>query len=474
MISNYKTLLIFFVIFLEGYVVLSAELLAVRQTIPFVGGGTDTVSIIIAAVLMPLAVGYYAGGEYRGKIRQKLALNFVIAGAFLTLGLSYYVLTWFFESVSSLLDWRNRHLLITLYAVIFLITPVYLLGQTVPLMSNYIRKAHLPKATGKILFYSTLGSFLGSVFTTLFLMNFIGVANTVTVVIGCIAILTIMMSQKKFSALPALASLIFIACIAINSTATLNKIGVVASNAYNTVQIEEHDAAEKTRYLRLNRSYSSAFQPDNPEKSIYRYVDFIDRYFIKAFRRTDKKGNILVIGSGGFTIGLKDRWNDYVFVDIDPDLKEQVEEHFLKEKLSENKEFVGQPARGYLKNTGQTFDLIIMDVARGPAGMPEHLLTKEFFELLKSKLNKDGILVAHMFANIFHQDSHSRYLDTTIRSVFPYVSRQIVDGFTAWKIEPGKYSSLLYIALNDNGEKSGIYTDNLNRAAIKQSPLVPY
>jgi len=60
--QNRKLVLLFFIIFLEGYIVLSAELLAIRQTLPFVGSGTDTVSIIIAAVLMPLAFGSILGG----------------------------------------------------------------------------------------------------------------------------------------------------------------------------------------------------------------------------------------------------------------------------------------------------------------------------------------------------------------------------------------------------------------------------
>jgi hypothetical protein len=122
--QNRKLVLLFFIIFLEGYIVLSAELLAIRQTLPFVGSGTDTVSIIIAAVLMPLAFGYYAGGQHRGRIRNKLVRNLLIAGAFLTVGLSYLVLTWFFATLTEGLEWKNRLLLITFYALLFIITPV--------------------------------------------------------------------------------------------------------------------------------------------------------------------------------------------------------------------------------------------------------------------------------------------------------------------------------------------------------------
>ena len=124
-----KLVLLFFIIFLEGYVVLSAELLAIRQTLPFVGSGTDTVSIIIAAILMPLAFGYYAGGQYRGRIRNKLVRNLLIAGAFLTIGLSYLVLTSFFGALTEGLGWRNRLVLTTFYGLLFIITPVYLLSH---------------------------------------------------------------------------------------------------------------------------------------------------------------------------------------------------------------------------------------------------------------------------------------------------------------------------------------------------------
>ena len=66
---------LFFVIFLEGFVVLSLELLAIRLTIPFVGSGTDTISIIIAAVLLPLAFGYYRGGQFKGAGRTAKCSN---------------------------------------------------------------------------------------------------------------------------------------------------------------------------------------------------------------------------------------------------------------------------------------------------------------------------------------------------------------------------------------------------------------
>jgi len=160
-----RTLLLFAVIIIEGYVVLATELLAIRQTIAYVGSGTDTVSIIIAAVLMPLAFGYFRGGLFkpfywRGRligIREKLILNIMISMAILIIGMSYISMNIFFHALIEM-GYKHRLFLTALYAGIFLVTPVYLLGQTIPLVSNYFSKEKLSRITGRILFFSTIGS----------------------------------------------------------------------------------------------------------------------------------------------------------------------------------------------------------------------------------------------------------------------------------------------------------------------------
>ena len=168
---------LYIIIVLEGYIILSAELLAIRQTIPFVGSGTDTVSIIIAAVLMPLAFGYHAGGRYRLKsasgryrtIRRKLLRNIIIAALFFLPALSYFFFQFFFYGLD-IVGIENTVAKTTIYCLLFIVTPMYLLGQTIPLVSNYFSKEKLSLNTGRMLFASTMGSFAGSLFTTLVLI----------------------------------------------------------------------------------------------------------------------------------------------------------------------------------------------------------------------------------------------------------------------------------------------------------------
>ena len=124
------TSVLFIIIFLEGYIVLASEILAIRQITSYVGNGADTVSIIIAAVLMPLAFGYYAGGNFRpafdrkGKwisIRAKLISNIILAAWFLLPALATIAIDLFFNSLFAA-GISDRILLTSFYSVIALIS----------------------------------------------------------------------------------------------------------------------------------------------------------------------------------------------------------------------------------------------------------------------------------------------------------------------------------------------------------------
>jgi hypothetical protein len=58
-------------------------------------------------------------------------------------------------------------------------------------------------------------------------------------------------------------------------------------------------------------------------------------------------------------------------------------------------------------------------------------------------------------------DRFSRSIDATIRSVFPFVTRQVLPG-----TEAGSVATVLYLAARRNGEPHDIYTDDLNRSFL--------
>ncbi len=476
------TLLLFVVIFIEGYVVLASELIAIRLIVPWVGSGTEIISIVIAAVLMPLAFGYHFGGQYKKNckkkglvtysIRKKLLSNIKTSVVILSLGLSYIILDVFFIKLydSGIV---NRLAQALIYVSIFIIYPVFLLGQTIPLISNYFSKKSLSEMTGKMLMLSTLGSFFGSIFSTVILMSFIGVHYTVIFVIVLLCILVLLINKR--GGYDNILFVIFIAGITfyLNSETQMKNLGIVNNNAYNTVQILKLKDDKDARVMALNRNYSSSYKDE--VGSTYIYIRYINKVFIEPLQAPIPPKSILVIGAAGFTIGLNDTYNDYTFIDIDPDLLKVAENDFLKQKLSDNKKFIPIPARGFLsqvEQAGKGFDLIILDTFKAGFSMPEHLLTHEYFKQVKRVLNPNGYIVINAVASTKFSGRFSKRLDNTIRSVFPYVSRSPMkgydDNYNAWEVgqnDQDYYTTNIIYSYYKGSEIDNdmtIYTDNKN------------
>lgn len=462
------TFMVFLIIVIEGYIVLSSELLAIRQTVPFVGSGTDTVSIIIAAVLMPLAFGYYMGGLYRSthsqvlarnSIRKKLTRNLAISSIFLLLGLSTLPVLVFFLTLLSA-EIYHRLLMVSLYAAIFLVTPVYLLGQTVPLVSNYFSREALSKITGKMLFFSTVGSFMGATFSTLVLMTFLGVNYTVIFNFLLLCSLILILSKNNKERLITVLGLAAI-CVAINSGAVMSTLKIVSNNQYNTIMVYEDK--EGMRHFVQNNSDSSGIDKNGKRHA---YIEEAEKHFLIPLQNPAlPPKDILVIGAGGFTFGLNDTKNSFTYVDIDPSLEKVATKYFLKQPLTPNKKFVPYAIQGYFNTTDSSYDLILLDVYNGDITLPEDLVTIEFFTSIKKHLKPGGILLINFIVSPTFVDRMSPHLENTLRAVFPHVSRQMIGDFDGWNQDPNVRNNALYFYRNPpdgNDRTDTIYTQDKN------------
>jgi hypothetical protein len=477
-----KNALLFLIILIEGYVVLAVELLTIRQLMPFVGNGVEVVAIIISGVLLPLAAGYHYGGiayqriyaraKQCGKIgppvRKLLLRNLLIALFILTFGLSYLFLEDFFGLLAA--HGIYHRLWQTLaYTLIFLVMPVFCLGQTVPLISHYFSNRRLSEITGKMLFFSTTGSFLGSVFSALVLMMTVGVHNTVIFTLALLALLCIFLSRKKHRGAVILALCLLCLCGLLNSGVFLSKLGFVNDNAYNLARVVKSADGDAT-YLMLNRSYSSEITAD-PHKLIG-YFKYVNDNFIATLPRSGEPRDILAIGAGGFTMGRDDTFNRYTFVDIDPDLKKTAEDYFLPEKVSANKQFIPSSARAYLMRDTKTYDLVVVDVFQNYHAMPMECTTREFMEAVKAHLKPGGIVVVNVASTPDFRDKFSVRYDRTFSSVFPVHTRQIMSDFNPWQPTGGDdpahfLVNTIYTYFNTPYvQDTAIYSDDKNPYSI--------
>ena len=448
--------ILYFIIFIEGFYTLSLELLVMRQVVPFVGSGTEIISIIISSVLLPLSLGYYFGGNRISNKKNKSVRNILISNIFIIvtltgIGFSYYSLELFYF----LMPDGNLLLVLTAHLIMFLVIPTFLLGQTVPLITNYFPKKNMTKTTGVILFLSTLGSFIGSLSIVLVFMRYFGVSISLILIELLLLSLIVILSKQKIKDTFKIS---FIIAILISLYSLGEKsFHIIYSNNYSTVSVYED--LNETKQLVINRSFASRTDSDN--KNFYPYVNQINNLLSH-----EQNKSILIVGAGGFTIGFNDSKNNYLYLDVDPNLLSVVESSFLKTELHNNQTFkVREVRRFLLNNPTLKFDVIIVDAYSNRISIPKELLTSNFYGMLKEHITPNGFIISNILSDIFMQTKFSRNIDRTIRSVFEDTAIiQVLNKDITSELSIGnaKVINKLYILRTSPEIVRNIYTDDKN------------
>lgn len=459
------SLFLFIVILISGYVSLALELLAMRQVIPYLGNDTIIASIIIGVVLIFLSIGYYRSGKIdikKTSIRERILRNFIISTAFIFVGTSYVFLQYYFKFFEYI-ELTNRIGQAFAFSILLLAVPSYLLAQTTPLVSNYFSKNISGKTTGRMLFYGTIGSFAGSILTTLFIMPFFGVNYAVMFNICLITVAILILNKRNRVEIYIACFLFIVLTFMFNNSILERKIGILSNNEYSTVKIVDFDEG-KSKIMIVNNSPASKVSKN--KELMFEYVKYIDSNFISTLPN-DKRKDILILGAAGFTIGVSDDFNNYTYVDIDKSLLKISEKYFLDRKLGNNKEFVIKDARTFVKNSSKKYDLIILDTYSNSHDIPTHLITAEYFIDVKNILKQDGIMVANIIASPDFRDNFSVILDNTLRSVFNNLQRQIIQDFDPWyEGNETFYANVIYAYYSGEYKSNRIYTDNNNGVAF--------
>jgi spermidine synthase len=126
-------------------------------------------------------------------------------------------------------------------------------------------------------------------------------------------------------------------------------------------------------------------------------------------------------------------------VELDPAVSEAGRRFFEMGEIR-NLEVHDLDARSYLRQTDRRYDVIIVDAYRPPY-VPFYLTTKEFFELVRDRLNPGGIVALNVATT---PDDHSlaEHVGGTLASVLPRV--------LAW--QPLRFNQ---IVIGQNGSPTG-------------------
>ena len=395
--------LIYVIVFIEGICSLGAEIIALRRLVPHVGSSIVVTAPTIAFFLLALALGYAAGAKVTTNYTAVVARNFLIAAALAGFGLAGVTV-----------DWMFAHLQPALLAYLFfsggVLCPLaWLRGQTVPILTNLMKHARTGEASGMALYWSTLGSFLGSLSLSLLVMQWLGVSAAV---VACSLLLiagTLLLGGHNLKM-----ALFCLSTAAVAAGFNLHH-EVTADTAYAEYIVGPAalPGQQDPRAFWVNKSTASLIDDSDPP-NYTRYINHLRHILLEELEFRERE--ILVLGAGGFTLSHREPANRYTYVDIDPAIRDIAEKHFLREPA--RGEFIADDARRFIAVTERRFDAVIVDVYSSHTSIPAHLVTREFWEDTRRVLKPDGVMLANLILDGKLETPYARNLLATIDSVF--------------------------------------------------------
>jgi predicted membrane-bound spermidine synthase len=423
---------IYLVAFVTGAIVMSFEMLGSRYLAPAFGAGIYTWASLISTVLAALCVGYFFGGYAADRYPSPATL-----GATVAVGSVYLLLlpTFSDEVVQffafAIDDIKLGSLAAAMAIMLF---PVTFLGMYSPFAIRLLMesKRNAGAVSGTVYGISTAGSILGTLVTTFFLIPSIG-TRAITFALGVLGLLacallvaTASSRRRRPAGLGILAALLA-SQIALPWPARAEdpvdpqirqdmlgrKNGLIAHNetVYNDIFITK-DANVLTMGFQwkgwhFNQSEVNLADPDDLP---LRY----DRTMTIAAIFPPEVKRVLVIGLGAGSIPsylqhfLPDAAIDAV--EVDPGVIDAAKKYF---GLRETKTFhlIESDGRVFLNRHTEPYDIIVVDAFTG-SYIPFHLMTKEFYQLVRGRLAPHGVAAFNFIPSedLFESNVHTAKL----------------------------------------------------------------
>lgn len=442
-------------VFLTGASVLITEISAIRLLSIQFGTSMDVVSGVLAIILLSLSCGYYVGGKLSDRYPTPRALYLIIciSGALLLLlsSLAHVIL-------HPAVALEATHPLLLTFGLFFL--PAFLMGMDSPyvikLLTQGISADVHGAIVGKVFFWSTVGSILGSLATGFLLLPNLGVKMTLygtsvlLILLGAVGytVFTYRASQsfKKRTGLFGLLFLLFSLLLAASTELTYRQFseayGVIheEDGLYSHILIAERERDGRiVRTLEREVNSSSAIYPGSS--------DIVFDYLKPLPFQIELQGaaqTVLQIGGGAYS-GPKAMHERFPHIEIDvaeiePALFPLAQQYFELPETPQIRNHVVD-GRQFLQRNPKTYDVIYLDAFQSGHFIPPHLVSEEFFSLIRDRLTTDGLLIIN-FIGIPDQKNHESLTGSllkTLNSVFPNISVYLP---TTWA-EPSDTQNIL-------------------------------
>jgi spermidine synthase len=429
---------IYIAAFITGAIVMSFEMLGSRYLNPYFGSGIYTWAALISTVLTALTAGYFLGGFIADRTASASILGAIVGLASVYL----LVLPSFAEAVLGFVsDHVDNVRLGSLYsALAIMFVPVTLLGVYSPFAIRLVLRTAQQSGTvsGAVYGVSTAGSIVGTLGTTFFLIPLVG-TRAITLLLGVAGVgcgLCLMALERVRvgrSAAKSVTGLVVVSVLvlvcdrvsaqdlfdeAIRAAMLKHADGRIAhiESEYNNVYISKRGSLlALTTRVKNELYFHSIVDLKDPDDMPVPYTRTMTAALL--YPQTIRRILMVGLGAGSISTYLGRAMPDVQIdvVELDPGVITAGRKYFgLKE--TDKVHFIESDGRVYLNRSKARYDLILLDAFR-ELGVPFHLLTREFYTLVKERLAPGGAMASNVDANT------RLYPATlaTLRAVFPTV-----------------------------------------------------
>jgi spermidine synthase len=392
------------IVLVSGAVVMSLELIASRIFAPYFGSTLYVWGSLIGIILTALAIGYWLGG----RLADRTANGKTLANMLLFAGMFILLIPFIASKILPILKVLGPIYGPLIATVALLSIPGLLLGMVPPYaLKLSARKINtLGSVAGNLYSLSTIGSILGTFLTSFVLIPMVGITNIVFL-LGTILIIMSFLSYRRPALSVAVLLYIFVVpgyLLRLNSVFSFagnelayQKVYETDSSFYHiTVAVDRETGNEQVLFLDSLRQ--SSMYLDRPNETSFDYP----YYFNAAFAFNPEIRKVLFIGGGGMSAPKKflEMYEEIEIdvVEIDPEVVRIAKEYFAVPNDSRLDIHV-EDGRMFLEKTDEKYDLIVLDAYSGDY-VPYHLMTMEFFRLIRSRLSSEGVVAFNLITPI--------------------------------------------------------------------------
>jgi predicted membrane-bound spermidine synthase len=433
------TIVIYLVAFITGAIVMSFEMLGSRYLNPYFGSGIYTWAALISTVLTALTLGYFLGGWLADRTASAAVLGMTVLVA------SFYLLVLpgfsdaLLDYVLADIDDVRAGSLVASFAILCL--PVTLLGTFSPFAIRLMLRSPQRSGTvsGTVYGVSTAGSIVGTLGTTFFLIPLIGTKaithslGAVGIACGFALLALTFLERRRPGVATVLALLIAGAAFASSAPATraedLVDDGIRADMLKRPdgriahIESEYNDIFVNKRGNELTMSFQlkgwdyteSVINLRDPDDLPLRYTQAMTTAVL--YPAAPKKVLMIGLGGGAISTYLGRFMSDTAIdtIEIDRRVIETAKKYFGL-RASERMRYLDGDGRVFLNRSKESYDLILVDAYHG-GYVPFHLLTREFYNLVKARLAPNGAAAFNV------HDGTKLYASTvkTLGEVFPTI-----------------------------------------------------